>query len=105
MGHFDAFFNGHVFDGDEWADVGGADAGMFADVMIEVDQFGGFGDGAEGGFFDVGGWANVGNNGAIVVGVGTDVEDAHGVDGADGVGDGVVDVGVTAVAKIGNTFN
>jgi hypothetical protein len=78
---------------------------MLALMVVEIDQAGGDGDRLKGGLADLSQGADKGDHGAIVVGIGADIEQAGAGDGADGVGDGVVDGGVTAVAEIGYAFN
>jgi hypothetical protein len=69
-GHGDALVHADAGNRDKRHDIGGAQARMFAAVLVEVDQFGGFFDGLEGGFLD-GGWRpGVGDDGAVVVAVG-----------------------------------
>ena len=69
-----AFRHADVPDGDKWHDVCGADAGVLAGVLVQVDQLGGFGDGPKSGFFDGFGRTDEGQHGAVVIQVGVAVE-------------------------------
>jgi hypothetical protein len=73
-------------------------------VVVEVDQVAGDADAAKGGFDDVIGPADEGDDGAVVVGVGADVEHLDAGHFADGVGDAAVNRGVAAVAEVGDTL-
>ena len=53
-GEHGALGEGGSADGNEGDDVGGADAGMDAVLLGEIDEFGGFACGADGGFDDAG---------------------------------------------------
>ena len=61
-----ALGEGGSADGDEGDDVGGADAGVDAALLGEVDEFGGLAGGADGCFDDTGGRAGDGDDGAVV---------------------------------------
>ena len=75
-----ALGQGGSADGDEGDDVGGADAGMDAVLLGEIDEFGGFASGADGGFDDAGGRAGDGDDGTVVSRVEGPVEQAHAFD-------------------------
>jgi hypothetical protein len=67
-------------DRDKGDDVGGADAGMDALLLGEIDEFGGFAGGADCGFNDTGRCAGDGDDGTVVRLVEGPVEQANTVD-------------------------
>ena len=75
-GEHGALGEGGPADGDEGDDVGGADAGVNAVLLGEVDQFGGFACGADGRFDDCRRRAGDRDDGAIVRGIERPVEQA-----------------------------
>jgi hypothetical protein len=78
---------------------------VFALVMVEVDVFGRFPDGLECAFFN-GRWAaNKGDDGAVVIRIGADIQNVGSGDIPNGAGDSVDDIRVTAVAEVRNTFD
>jgi hypothetical protein len=91
--------------GDERTDVGRADARVLALVVVEVYQVAGDADAAKGSLDHVVRPADKGNDRAVVVGVGADVEHLDAGHFTDGVGDAAVDGWVAAVAEVGDTFD
>jgi hypothetical protein len=104
-GDSDTISCGDTFDGNEGADIGRAEARMFACVVVKIDMFGSMGDGPKGGFGNGRYIAYKCNDRAIVVGIGAHIQDVYPAHAADLVGDTVVDGGITAVTEIRNTFN
>ena len=78
---------------------------MRARVLVEVDQFGGGLDGAEGGFLHSFGRTREGEHRAVVVEVGGTVKQTRAVDRGDGGDDLVNDFGAACFGKVGNTFD
>ena len=68
--------------------VGGADARVGTAVLVQVDQFGGFPDGPESGFFHRRGRPGEGDHAAVVVVIGTVVEQGDFGHAGDGSQDG-----------------
>jgi hypothetical protein len=74
-------------------------------VFIKIDMLGGEGNGAKGGFGH-GRWlTNKGNHSAIMIWVWADVENSCAPNRSNLFSDAVVDVRITAVTKVGDTFN
>jgi hypothetical protein len=78
---------------------------VFALVLVQVDEWGGGGDGLKGRLFDGRRSADKGDHSAVMVAIRADIEHVHTVYGANAIGDGVVDRGIAAVTKIRDTFN
>ncbi len=74
--YLDAFLHAAARDRHKWHHVCGADARVFAPVLVQVDQLRRLRDRAEGGFFNRRGWAAEGQHGAVVVQVGVPVQQA-----------------------------
>ncbi len=74
-------------------------------MLVKVDQVAGEADAAKGGLDHLIRAADEGDDGAVVVGVGADVEHLDASHVADGVGDAAVDLRVAAVAKVGDTLH
>ncbi len=73
-------------------------------MVVKVNQVAGDANALEGGLDHVIRPADEGDDGTVVVGVGADVEHLDAGHSADGVGDGVVDLWVAAVAEVGDTL-
>ena len=104
-GDLHAVRHAHARDGHERHHVGGADAGVLAGVLVQVDQLGGFGDGAEGGFFHGCRRPDEGDHGAVVVQVRVAVEQAHLGDGGDRLGDRFDHFGAAGFGDIDDRFD
>jgi hypothetical protein len=78
---------------------------MLARMVIEVNQFGGGLDGAEGGFFHSGRFACKGQNRAVVVEIGRAVKESRAFDRGYGGNDLVDHFGSPCFGKIGNAFD
>jgi hypothetical protein len=76
-----------------------------ARVLVEINQFGGGLDGAEGGLLHARGCACKGQHRAVVVEVGGTVEQFDVADRLDGGGDLVNHFGSPRFRKVGNTFD
>jgi len=105
FGDGDAIIHGHVADRHEGTDVRRADARMRAGVLVEINQFGGGLDGAEGGLLHARGCACEGQHRAVVVEVGGTVKQFHIADRLNGGGDLVYHFGSPRFGKIGDTFD
>ena len=79
-GEHGALGKGDAADGDEGDDVGGADAGMDAVLLGEVDELGGLAGGADGGLDDAVGSAGDGDDGAVVGRVERPVQQTNALD-------------------------
>jgi hypothetical protein len=99
-----ALGQGRSADGDEGDDVGGADAGMDALLVGEIDEFGGFAGSAHGGFYDTIGCAGDGHDGTVVRFVEGPVQQANAFDVH--CGDDLSDLGcVMAFGEVWNAFD
>ena len=102
--HGHAIFDSDAVDGDERNYIGCPHAGMRAGMSVQVDEFRGLTDAADGGFLNRFALADQSNHAAIVVGVHLAVQQVdaghfHGVE--DGVNFGLI----AAFGEIGNTFD
>ena len=94
-----------AFDGNEGANVGGAHARMRAVVLPHVDHLRRLGDGLERRLGHGVRRADEGDDRAIRVGPGIDVQQLHARDGFNRVGDGL-DLGpVASFGEVGDTFD
>jgi hypothetical protein len=105
LSHLDALGYGDILDRYKGANVSSADARMFAAVLVQVNVLGSFGYSLKGGLFDGRRLADKGNDSAVVIGVGADVEHADTLYRANDVGNTVVNFRTATVAKVGNAFN
>ena len=104
-GEGDAVVHCGPFERNEGADVGGADAGVFALVGGEVDQVAGLGDAVEGGLHRAVGGRHEGDDGAVMAGIARRIEDDHALDARDGGDDGGDDLGATPLGEVRNAFD
>lgn len=91
--------------GNEGNHIGGADAGMHAVLIVQVDQLRGDADRAHGGFADLFGSAGECDDAAVVIGVAIDIQDSDAFDVAKGLGDGRDDFGAAAFGIVGRAFD
>ena len=105
FGDGDTIVHADATERNERHNIRGADARMRARVLIEVDQFGGGLDGAEGGFFHTRGRTGKGEHRAVVVEVGGAVEEFDLADRLDGGNDLVNDFRSPRFGKVGDAFD
>ena len=104
-GEDDAVLHRRAFERDEGADVGGADARVFAGVVVQVDQLGGLGDPRERRAGRARDRRGEGDHGAVVRRVAGDVEDDGALDRGDRVTDGRNDFGAAAFGEVRDAFD
>ena len=105
FGDGDAIIHRRALKRNEGNHIRRADAGMFAGMRVEVNQFGSGLDGEEGGFFHARRRPGEGQHGAVVVEVGGAVEEFYVTDRLDGDGDSVYHFGSARFGKVGDTFD
>ena len=101
----DAVVHGGALERNERADVGGADARVFAGVRVEVNELGGLGDATEGGVHGGLGGGDDGHDRPIVRRIAGHIEDSDALAVGDGVTDGRDHLGAAAFGEVGDEFD
>ena len=86
--HGNTIFDSYAFYWDEGYDIGGAQPGMCALVSIEINQFGGFANAANGSFLDRLPFADERDDATVMVGIHLAVEKIHAIE-FHGLNDGI----------------